>query len=128
MQAELTLQESEQRYRRIVETATEGIWMIDADNKTTFVNQEMARMLGYTVEELADRSPVLAIREQTVEARRRPVAGRPLRRRRNPARAIPPRLCRKWTRSTSSGCSRQPQMTIAANHGEGERRPSRGQA
>jgi PAS domain S-box-containing protein len=48
--------EPEADYRRIVETATEGVWMFDADSKTTFVNSRMAQMLGYTVEEMLGRS------------------------------------------------------------------------
>jgi diguanylate cyclase (GGDEF)-like protein/PAS domain S-box-containing protein len=51
-----SLQESEVRYRRIVETAEEGIWMIDADSRTTFANGKMAEMLGTSVEEMAGRS------------------------------------------------------------------------
>jgi len=51
-QAEARLRESEARYRSIVDTANEGIWIIDADGKTTFANQKMAEMLGYTVEEM----------------------------------------------------------------------------
>jgi PAS domain S-box-containing protein len=47
---------SEDRYRRIVETANEGIWVIDADSRTTFVNQRMADMLGYTVEAMQGRN------------------------------------------------------------------------
>jgi len=50
------LRDSEARYRNIVETAQEGIWQIDAVNRTTFVNQKMADILGYTVEEMLDRS------------------------------------------------------------------------
>ncbi|MGI8554219.1 MAG: PAS domain S-box protein, partial [Dehalococcoidia bacterium] len=46
------LQESEERYRRIVETAQEGIWTIDAEGKTTFANQRLAEMLGYSVDEM----------------------------------------------------------------------------
>ncbi len=49
------LQRSEERYRRIVQTAEEGIWMIDAATVTTFVNPKMASMLGYTVEEMIGR-------------------------------------------------------------------------
>ncbi|NMB79759.1 MAG: PAS domain S-box protein, partial [Methanomicrobiales archaeon] len=41
------LAESELRYRRIVETANEGIWAFDAAFVTTYVNQKMADMLGY---------------------------------------------------------------------------------
>lgn len=55
-QAEEALRESEQRYRRIVETAAEGILMLDADSKTTFANHRMAQMLGYTVDEMLGRS------------------------------------------------------------------------
>ena len=54
--AETALRESEERYRRIVETAFEGIWVIDAENRTTFVNPRMASMLGYTVDEVIGRS------------------------------------------------------------------------
>ncbi len=46
---------SEERYRRIVETATEGIWAIDAAGRTTFTNQRMAAMLGWTSEEMLGR-------------------------------------------------------------------------
>jgi PAS domain S-box-containing protein len=41
------LKESEERYSRIVNTANEGIWMMDADHKTTYINSRMKEMLGY---------------------------------------------------------------------------------
>ncbi|MDB4884199.1 MAG: hypothetical protein JWL95_2965 [Gemmatimonadetes bacterium] len=50
--AQDALRESEERYRRIVETASEGIWAIDERAMTTFVNGQMARMVGYSVEEM----------------------------------------------------------------------------
>lgn len=46
------LKASEEKYRRIVDTTIEGIWMIDENNITTFVNKRMAEMLGYQIEEL----------------------------------------------------------------------------
>jgi PAS domain S-box-containing protein len=49
------VRESETRYRRIVDTATEGIWIGDADATTTFVNASMAKMLGYAAEDLVGR-------------------------------------------------------------------------
>ena len=45
------LLESEARYRRIVETSNEGIWVLDADEKTTFMNGRMAQMLDCDVSE-----------------------------------------------------------------------------
>jgi PAS domain S-box-containing protein len=54
--AEEAVRESEEKYRRIVETANEGIWEIDKDTRTIFVNRSMAKMLGYTPEEMMGRS------------------------------------------------------------------------
>jgi PAS domain S-box-containing protein len=50
--AEECLKESEARYRRIVETANEGIWVIDKNAKTTFANQKMADLLKLSVDQL----------------------------------------------------------------------------
>ncbi|MDD1723718.1 MAG: PAS domain S-box protein, partial [Methanospirillum sp.] len=49
------LKESEERFRRIVETALEGVWSIDRNFNTTYVNLQMAEMLGYEPEELLGR-------------------------------------------------------------------------
>ncbi|MEI9947152.1 MAG: PAS domain S-box protein [Chitinophagaceae bacterium] len=49
---DLELRNSEKKYRQIVETAQEGIWLIDENNYTTLVNQKMADMLGYTINEM----------------------------------------------------------------------------
>ena len=46
------LQKSEERYRLIVETANEGIWLTDSAYNTTFVNRKMADMLGHAPEEM----------------------------------------------------------------------------
>ena len=49
---EVELRESERKYRQLLETLQEGVWAIDQEAKTTFVNPRMAIMLGYTVEEM----------------------------------------------------------------------------
>jgi diguanylate cyclase (GGDEF)-like protein/PAS domain S-box-containing protein len=56
--ADHAVRESEDRYRRIVETAFEGIWVIDTKNTTTLVNRQMAEMLGYSVEEMLGRPAI----------------------------------------------------------------------
>jgi PAS domain S-box-containing protein len=53
--AERALAESEARYRRIVETASEGIWLLDADGRVTFVNRRMGELLGYEPDEILGR-------------------------------------------------------------------------
>jgi PAS domain S-box-containing protein len=45
--AQAALRESEERYRRIVETTTDGILTLDPTNLIVFVNRRFAEMLGY---------------------------------------------------------------------------------
>ncbi len=44
--------ESEARYSQLVDTLQEGIWTIDDQGITTFVNPALAEMLGYQVNEM----------------------------------------------------------------------------
>ncbi|MDB5074788.1 MAG: domain S-box protein, partial [Chloroflexi bacterium] len=55
--AEQDLRQDLERYRNIVEISQEGIWQIDANGYTTYVNQRMADMLCYTVDEMLGTSP-----------------------------------------------------------------------
>jgi diguanylate cyclase (GGDEF)-like protein/PAS domain S-box-containing protein len=66
-QAALDLRASEERYRRIVETAFEGVWIIDSKNETAFVNRRMADMLGYAPDEMRGK-PVLAFMDPNAQA------------------------------------------------------------
>ncbi len=50
------LRKSEEKYRNIVETAQEGIWMLDGQGETTFLNGKMSELLGYTKEEVLGHS------------------------------------------------------------------------
>ena len=54
-QAEEALRQSEQKYRLVVESLSEGIWVLDPDARTSFVNPRMAEMLGYAPEEIVGR-------------------------------------------------------------------------
>lgn len=54
-QAEAALSASEERYRAIVQTAHEGIWLIDTDARTLHVNDRMAALLGYPSTEIIGR-------------------------------------------------------------------------
>lgn len=49
------LKRSEEKYRGLVTLAQEGIWTIDNNSITTFVNPAMANMLGYSIEEMAGK-------------------------------------------------------------------------
>lgn len=54
-QAEEALRESEANYRKLIELASEGIWAVDKNSVTTFVNSQMAKMLRYEPEDMLGR-------------------------------------------------------------------------
>src|SRR5438067_490078 len=72
MHSARALRASEERYRRIIETANEGVWVFDANLCTTFVNRKMADMLGYSPEEMVGNALFLYLAE---EERAEAVAG-----------------------------------------------------
>ncbi len=51
-QMENELRERVEQHRNLIETIQEGVWQLDLNNNTTYVNQKMADMLGYTVAEM----------------------------------------------------------------------------
>ena len=55
-EAEEAITVSEAKYRQIVETAHEGIWSVDRDGCSIFINENMANWLGYTAEEIQGRN------------------------------------------------------------------------
>ena len=63
--------ESEKKYRQLVETINEGIWVIDKDAFVTFANQRMASILGYEVEEMLGRNLVSFMSEQRIDIAKR---------------------------------------------------------
>jgi len=52
----VAIQEKAKYYQHIVDTVQEGIYFVDANGQTTFVNQRMADILGYTIEEMQNHS------------------------------------------------------------------------
>lgn len=65
------LRESEERYRRIIDTANEGIWVVDGNFRFTFVNARMADMLGYGVDEMLGKRFVSFLFEEDRAAHER---------------------------------------------------------
>jgi PAS domain S-box-containing protein len=96
--AEQVLRESEERYRRIVDTANEGIWMLDEQDRTAFVNTRMAEMLGYTAEEIFGKPAELFLCEGELSDHRKKMETR----RKGISEHYERKLCRKdgtirWT-------------------------------
>ena len=55
MDIETALNESEKIYRQIVENLNEGIWILDNNASTTYVNSYITQLLGYTTNEMAGK-------------------------------------------------------------------------
>jgi diguanylate cyclase (GGDEF)-like protein/PAS domain S-box-containing protein len=66
--AEQALRESERKYRTLVDNLYEGIWLIDQDEKTTFVNSRMAELLGYQAEEMLGKNLLVFMDAQAAES------------------------------------------------------------
>ncbi|NLO21305.1 MAG: PAS domain S-box protein [Syntrophomonadaceae bacterium] len=64
---ELALKNSEEKYRRIVETANEGILVVNEDNAIELANSKIADMLGYGVDELQRMSLLELIKETDLQ-------------------------------------------------------------
>ncbi|MFB3916074.1 MAG: PAS domain S-box protein [Terriglobales bacterium] len=51
--------DKDERYRELIETAEQGIWILSPEDKITFVNAKMTEMLGCLPEELLGKNPHL---------------------------------------------------------------------
>jgi PAS domain S-box-containing protein len=96
------VRQSEEKYRRIVETTNEGIWLLDSNFDTSFVNRQMAEMLGYQPAEMHGRSVFDFFFPEDVGRKRRGLA----RRREMHSEQLDDRLRRKdgtelWVRMTA---------------------------
>jgi len=58
---------SKDRYRNLLSSLHEGIWVINAEANTTFVNENMAKMLGYTIEQMLGKRLFSFMDEEGVE-------------------------------------------------------------
>jgi PAS domain S-box-containing protein len=56
--AEEQLRRSEQKYRSMLNSTSEGYWLIDAAGKTVEVNAALCRMLEYDAEDFVGKSPL----------------------------------------------------------------------
>jgi PAS domain S-box-containing protein len=55
--SEEALRKSEEKYRTLLETTSEGCWMLNPKNKTIEVNESLCKMLGYSQDEMIGKTP-----------------------------------------------------------------------
>jgi len=81
--AEEALKKSEEEYRRLVEQSSDGIWLLDKEFLTVYVNPAMEELLGYSKDEMTGRSwydfgdPEWVLRAKELEKRRQEGIGEP---------------------------------------------------
>lgn len=51
------LKKSEDRHKKLIETAAEGFWLINSKNKTINVNKSLCKIIGYSKEEIMGKTP-----------------------------------------------------------------------
>ena len=51
-------EDSERKYQTLIELAQEGIWIFDDEGNTSFINQKMSEILGYSSDEMLGKSIV----------------------------------------------------------------------
>jgi len=56
-QTEDKLRESEEKYRTLLETTSEGCWLLNHELKTIEVNNALCKMLGYRQDEMIGKTP-----------------------------------------------------------------------
>jgi PAS domain S-box-containing protein len=63
-------------HEQLLEIIQEGIWVIDADSNTTFVNPKMAEILGYEPEEMIGKNLFVFMDEEEIQNAEKEVARR----------------------------------------------------
>ncbi len=74
--AEEALRQSEEHYRRLVETMNEGLVVRDNKNVITFANKKLSEMTGYTIEELVGSELSDFVDEENLKVLDRQLAAR----------------------------------------------------
>ncbi|MDQ3041414.1 MAG: PAS domain S-box protein, partial [Acidobacteriota bacterium] len=55
-QTEAALRESENKYRLLIESTSEGLLQVDTNDRTQFINDRFCEMVGYSAEELINKN------------------------------------------------------------------------
>ena len=61
------LKESEEKYKNLVENGQEGVWAVDENDNTIFVNPKICEMLGYNKDEMMGKNLDLFLEDSMME-------------------------------------------------------------
>lgn len=63
-------------YKLIINTAYEGVWLVDNEHNTIYVNQKMVDMIGYSLDEIYSRPLFFCLDEAGIEQAKKGLAER----------------------------------------------------
>jgi len=66
-QVEEALKESEKKHRELIETTSEGFWLLDSNQKIIDVNQSLCDMLGYSRSEMIGKTPFDFVNDENLK-------------------------------------------------------------
>ncbi len=67
---------NDERYKLLAEVSNEGIWALDVNQGTIFINNRMGEMLGYSLDEMMGRAAVDFMHPDELEKQRQRIANR----------------------------------------------------
>jgi len=64
---DILIRESEEKYRKLISTTSEGFWLLNNEKKTIEVNQAFSDMLGYSNDEMLGKTPFDFVDEENLK-------------------------------------------------------------
>lgn len=78
VRAQKSLEQSEANFRRLLETSSQGVWMVDTQHRTTFANQRLAEMFACKVEDILSNDESTYLDDESRQLLRELIATGPI--------------------------------------------------
>ncbi len=78
VRAQKSLEQSEANYRRLLETSSQGVWLVDTQHRTLFANQRLADMFACSVDDILSNDESTFLDDSSRQALRDLIATGPI--------------------------------------------------
>jgi PAS domain S-box-containing protein len=78
VRAQKSLEQSEANFRRLLETSSQGVWMVDTQHRTLFANQRLAEMFACRVEDILSNDETTYLDDESRQMLRELIATGPI--------------------------------------------------
>lgn len=78
VRAQRSLEQSEANFRRLLETSSQGVWIVDTQHRTIFANQRLADMFACSVEEITSNDEAFFLDNESRQVMRDLIATGPI--------------------------------------------------